>query len=509
MSEAAVSPDHALVPGTVLGERFEITGPLGQGAMGMVYAADDNATDRPAAIKVLHRHLTASREYVARFKREAQVASRFRHEAAVRMLGTGDTDIGVPYIAMELIEGRSLKELIADEAPIAYGRALNLAAQVLRALGAAHRQGIVHRDVKPDNIRIQIDADGIERPKLLDFGVAKLIGADVGEEVTGALKTKTGVILGTPKYMSSEQIRGEAIDGRSDIYAIGAILHELITGAPPFDADDVFGFITKHLKERVQPLCESFPDVDVPESVDDVILRMLSKDPTDRPADAAALADELEPYAVEDPRAAEKGRALKRGLIAVAVAGCAALAATIPMAPELSFAPTAAVAGLAIGACLAASRVPRPSVQGYIRRLGYVVAPILILELLCVFLLDGRAHDAASYGLGALLSYVAFLLVWSSRSTWLRPIVAGLAAPLLATVLMAAVVKGQDGNEYYVSFIGEGRAATLAPEASGRAAILQAERTAKTNTLFAVLLIGLPFGLASLLLPRPGAARLR
>lgn len=499
MTEAAVSPARNLVPGTVLGERFEIRGVLGQGAMGMVYEADDNATDRKAAIKVLHQHLTESREYVGRFKREAQVASRFRHEAAVRMLGTGDTDHGVPYIAMELVEGRSLKELIADEAPIPYGRALNLAAQILRALGAAHRQGIVHRDVKPDNIRIQMDDDGIERPKLLDFGVAKLIGGDMGEEVTGALKTKTGVVLGTPKYMSPEQIRGEAIDGRSDIYAVGAILYELITGLPPFDADDVFGFITKHLKERIRHMTEAFPDLDVPDEVDDVVLRMLAKDPTDRPADAAALADGLEPYAVEDPRAAEKGRALRRGMIAVAIGGCGAALASALLTPALGFAPPAAAAGLAVGACLAAARVPRPSVYGYVRRLGFVAVPVLLLCLVSAFLPGGHGFIAASFGLVALYCYVAFLMVWSSRMVWLRPVVAGLAAPLSALLLLAVHVEPPGAQPYFVSFL----------TGSGREAFEAVEKVARTDTLLAVVLLGLPFGLASTFLPRPGAARLK
>ena len=209
-----IADPHA--PGSVLGDRFEILEPLGAGAMGVVFRAQDRSAGAPAAVKVLHRKLVTSGEYVSRFKREALAASRFRHEAAVKVLGTGETDDGLPYIAMELVEGQSLRELLDRSGPLPVGRACNIAHQLLRALGAAHRRGIVHRDIKPDNVRIVVDDDGIERPKLLDFGIVKFIGGDPGE-LEGAVKTKTGIVLGTPKYMAPEQVRGEGVDGRADV----------------------------------------------------------------------------------------------------------------------------------------------------------------------------------------------------------------------------------------------------------------------------------------------------
>jgi serine/threonine protein kinase len=260
---AAPAGKGTLAPGTVLGERFEVESVVGQGAMGIVYRAKDRTTGGQAAIKVLHRQLVQSREYLSRFKREASAASRFRHEAAVRVIATGEAEDRQPYIAMDLVAGKSLREILLGGAPMPAGRAANIVQQLLRALGAAHHAGIVHRDMKPDNIRVVIDEDGIERPKVLDFGVAKFIAGDVGE-VEGALKTKTGIVLGTPKYMASEQIRGEAVDGRADIYSVGAILHEMLTGKPPFEADDVFGFVAMHLKEQVPALGERFPEIDIP-----------------------------------------------------------------------------------------------------------------------------------------------------------------------------------------------------------------------------------------------------
>jgi protein kinase-like protein len=500
-SSAAVSPHATLAKGTVLSDRFEIESVLGEGAMGVVYRAADRAAGRPAAVKVLHKHLAQSREYISRFRREANAASRFRHDNAVRVLGAGETEDRLPYIAMELVQGRSLKEIIAADGPLAAGRASNLVAQLLRALGAAHRAGIVHRDMKPENIRVELDDDGIERPKILDFGVAKFISGDM--EVTGGLKTKTGVILGTPKYMAPEQIRGEAIDGRADVYAVGAMLHEMLCGKPPFEAEDVFGFVAMHLKERVLPLTERFPDLDVPEALDDLVLRMLEKNPQDRPADATALADEVARFAVEDPRAAEKGRAMNRGVVAVVGAGLlgAVLGFVLTSGSDQGVAigpcVAAAALGLAAGAAVAARLFPRPSVYGFVKRLGIVGGALFVLCAISVPMLNVPwvmgAFLAAGFGLAALLAYAAYLIVWSSRAVWLRPLVAGIAAPLVATLLVPVLVVSPEGESYFVGFLGS--------------ASEQVERAARAQNFVGMMCIALTFGLASLLLPRPGAAR--
>jgi hypothetical protein len=503
MTAPAVSPHATLTKGTVLNDRFEIDSVIGEGAMGVVYRANDRAAGRPAAVKVLHKHLVQSREYLSRFKREANAASRFRHDAAVRVLGAGETEDRLPYVAMELVDGRSVREIIAEEAPLSSGRAANLVQQLLRALGAAHRAGIVHRDMKPDNIRVVVDEDGIERPKILDFGVAKFIAGDMGE-VTGGLKTKTGVVLGTPKYMAPEQIRGEAIDGRADVYSVGAMFHEMLCGKPPFEANDVFGFVAMHLKERVVPITERFPDLDVPDELDDLVLKMLEKNPQDRPADAAELADQVARFAVEDPRAAEKGRALKRGVVTVVAAGVAGAALSFVLtgahgSDGVAIAPCVAAAslGLAAGAAVAARLFPRPSVYGFVKRIAIVASLLVLLCAISVPMLGVRwvagSFLAAGFGLAALLAYAAYLLVWSSRSVWLRPLLAGIAAPLVATLLVPVLVAPQDADPYFVGFLG----------ASGQGL----EKAARAQSFVGMMCIALTFGLASILLPRPGAAR--
>jgi hypothetical protein len=495
-----------IAPGTVLADRFEVDSVLGQGAMGIVYRAKDRASGRPAAVKVLHRALIQSREYVSRFRREANAASRFRHDAAVRVLGTGETEDRIPYIAMDLVEGRSLREIVAADAPMAPGRASSIVLQLLRALGAAHRAGIVHRDVKPDNIRVVVDEDGIERPKILDFGVAKFIAGDAGE-MTGGLKTKTGVVLGTPKYMAPEQIRGEAIDGRADVYSVGAMLHEMLTGHPPFEAEDVFGFVAMHLKEKVLPISERFPELDVPEGLDDLVLTMLAKEPRDRPGDATALAEEVARYAVEDPRAAEKGRALKRG-ITVVLAGAAVGAAAgwflaSPRGEQtasLGAAAAASAVGLGAGAALAARLFPRPSVYGFVKRMCVVSGALLVAAAASAPMLGlPGSHSvfvASAFALAALLAYAGYLLVWNSRALWLRPLVAGVASPALAVLLLPIVVAPPKHDPYFVGFLAAAKMETTTVETDAR-----------EQNLLGIAAVALAFGASSMALPRPGAAR--
>lgn len=503
MSPAAPAPapgsaaaPAAVGPGSLIGDRFVVEQVIGEGGMGIVYRVRDRIADRPAAVKVLKKQLVQSREFVARFKREARAAARFRHDAAVHVLATGETEDRLPYIAMELVEGRALDEIVANEAPLAPGRACNIVQQLLRALGAAHKQGIVHRDMKPSNIRVVTDADGIERPKILDFGVAKFVRGDVGE-VTGGFKTKTGVIVGTPKYMSPEQVRGDTIDGRADVYAVGAMFHEMLTGKPPFEADDVLGFVALHLKHEVPPITQRFPDLDVPHEVDEIVLRMLSKDPKERPEDATVLADEVEKWAIEDPRAAQKVVALRRGVIAVAVSGLAGAAAGFVLARPVWPAAVACSLGLGFGAAFAARRFGRPSVHAYVRRVVSVLAATLVLAAVSLALPGSPGlFVTASFVLSTLLVYAAFLLVWNARVRVVRVAAAAIAAPALCAALFPVRVAPEQFDAYYLA---------VYQQADPAMAVVEVE--SKKVTALALLAMGLPFGLACALLPRPGAAR--
>ncbi len=492
----STTPQRTLRAGEVLNDRFEVGEPIGAGAMGAVYRGHDRSADRPVAIKVLHPRLLTSREYVTRFKREALAASRFRHESAVRLLGSGETGEGLPFIAMELVEGRSLKEILVEDGAISIGRACNITQQLLRALGAAHQRGIVHRDMKPDNVRVVVDEDGIERPKILDFGIVKCIGGDPGD-LEGAVKTKTGVVLGTPKYMAPEQVRGEAVDGRADIYAVGAMLYEMLCGEPPFVAEDVFGFVAMHLKQDVTPLTHRAPEKDVPPGLDELVLHMLEKDPANRPADASALADEIESWAVEDPRAAEKVGALHRAMGLVLGAGVLSAVVASFVTPTVGIPASAAAIGLATGAAIAARAVPRPSVVAYARRLVAVAVAIGVAGGVSLVLPGSPGgFVTAAHGLAALLSYAAYLTVWSAEARWVRFVAAGIVAPLVAALLIPARVVAAGAEPYFCSLLG------------GSVPGLQdLEGEARQAAMLAVVIVGMFFAAASLALPRPAAAR--
>jgi len=481
---------QALQPGVVLGDRFVVGEPIGAGAMGAVYRAEDRNTGMAAAVKVLHERLISSRDYVSRFKREALAASRFRHEAAVRVLGTGTTDAGVPYIVMELVEGRSLKEILAEESPLSVGRACNIVQQLARALGAAHSRGIVHRDMKPDNVRVLMDEDGIERPKVLDFGIVKFMDG--------------GIVLGTPRYMSPEQVRGEAVDGRTDVYALGAMLYEMLCGEPPFVADDVFGFASMHLSQEVTPLSRKAPERDVPAGLDEIVLHMLEKQPADRPSDMTDLADRIERWAVEDPRAAEKGHSLRRGMAIVLGAGLAAavaapLVASQVVASHAGVAASGAAVGLGAGAAAAAGLVPRPSVIGYARRLLLVAGAVLVVASLSLGVPGSPgAFVTAGHGLAALLSYAAYLTVWSAPARWKRFVAAGVVAPLVATILLPVRIAPEgSATTFFVTLLGEA--------AGGPESLVAASRQ---SAVLAVFTVAVFFAAASLALPKPAAARI-
>jgi tRNA A-37 threonylcarbamoyl transferase component Bud32 len=497
---AANAPDTVLLkPGTVLGERFEIVDVLGEGTMGVVHRAHDRLAGRDVVVKVLKRTLLSSKEFVARFKREARAASRFRHPAAVAVLATGETEDRLPFIAMELVGGRPMEEILAAEAPMAPGRACNIAQQLLRALGTAHHMGIVHRDMRPENIRIVVDEDGVERPKILDFGVAKFLRNDTGD-VSGAVKTKTGVILGTPRYMAPEQLRGESVDGRADVWSVGVMLYEMLSGKPPLDATDVFGLVTLMLKKDVDPLTQRFPDLDIPHEVDEIVLRMLQKDPKQRPDDAAALAEELERWAVEDPGAAQKAVAVRNGAAAVLAAGVAGAVAVWFVARPIAATASAAALGLGIGAAVAASKFGRPSVYAYVKRTGAVLGALVVLCGVSMFVPGGGdVTVTAAFILAALVAYAAFLFVWSSKAKWLRVLTAGVAAPLLCAALFPVRVLVSSKSAYYVDLAGLYHTGDEAQRA--------VESAAKNETVLALLAVAGLFGLASVLLPRPGAAR--
>jgi serine/threonine-protein kinase len=257
--------------------------------MGVVYRAEHVQISKVMAIKLLHREVEDNPENVARFHREAEAASRLDHPNTVQVFDFGRTDAGSLYLTMEYVDGRDLGKIISREGPIPFGRVAYLCAQVAGSIADAHAAGVIHRDLKPENIVITDGRDG-ERPRVLDFGLAKLFEGKVGTQITSS-----GTIVGTPYYMSPEQIQGHELDPRSDIYAMGAIMYECVVGAPPFDAPNAVGILSKHLSEPAKAPSARSPS-SVPPEADEIILRCLEKDPERRYQTAEALRHALIEY---------------------------------------------------------------------------------------------------------------------------------------------------------------------------------------------------------------------
>jgi serine/threonine protein kinase len=263
--------------------QYQVTGVLGRGGMGVVYAAEHVLLDRPAAVKVLHSRLMVDEEAVRRFFNEARAATTIRHPGIVEIYEIGQTDDGAAFIVMEQLQGETLRARL-DRGPIGWSTSLGFVRQIAGALGAAHAKGIVHRDLKPENIFLVPDPEvpGGERIKLLDFGVAKLAGSSPSQNVTRA-----GTVIGTPTYMAPEQCRGAEIDGRVDLYSLGCILFELCTGRPPFVHESYGDLLMAHVQEPPPALSSLVSGV--PQEIEALIQRMLAKAPDDR----VQTADEL------------------------------------------------------------------------------------------------------------------------------------------------------------------------------------------------------------------------
>jgi len=261
--------------GQVLAERYEIQYKIGSGGMGAVYYAEHVHMRKPVAVKVLHRELTVLPEIVARFEREAIAAGRINDPHIVTATDFGRLENGSFYLALEYIEGTSLAEVIAD-GPLSGVRALKITRQILKALGAAHAAGIVHRDLKPENVMLLKRADEPDFVKVLDFGIAK-IGFDEKEDLPGGALTRMGSIFGTPQYMAPEQAAGQAVDARADLYTVGILMYEMLSGQVPFTADEVGRVLAMHLTQPVPPLPE-----DVHPKLAAFVMELLVKHPDER-----------------------------------------------------------------------------------------------------------------------------------------------------------------------------------------------------------------------------------
>ena len=306
--------------GQVLEDRFTLVGVLGSGGMGAVYRAIQHSTEREVAIKILHASATRDPAAVRRFLREAKTTSRLEHPNIITIFDFGQTDQGELYLAMERLHGRSLREILDEEAePLSVERVAAVVSQVCDALHAAHSAGVIHRDLKPENTFVVERQDLLQEVvKVIDFGVAQVRAVEGTETMT-----QQGTVFGTPSYMSPEQALGQEVDPRSDIYSLGVVIYELLCGAVPFERTSALSTIMAHVHEPPPPLRQLRPDI--PEPVADVIDLTLSKEADDRPQTALALRSKLE-AALEGqrptppaPRQAPPEKRSSRGALALAM----------------------------------------------------------------------------------------------------------------------------------------------------------------------------------------------
>ncbi len=311
-----------LATGTLIDGRYRVVSRLGTGGMADVFCAEDQQLGRKVAVKLLHRRFAEDPGFVERFRREAQAAAGLQHPNVVGVYDRGSYD-DTYYIAMEYLPGRSLKQLIRQEAPLDPVRAIDITVQILKAARFAHRRGVIHRDLKPHNVII----DDSDHAKVTDFGIARAGASDM---------TETGSIMGTAQYLSPEQAQGHAVSAASDLYSVGVVLYEMLTGRVPFDGESAVTIALKHVSESPPP--PSVLNPAIPPELEQVVLWSLNKNPADRPADADQFITVLEQVKAQILSRARGERTAS--FAAVGMVGALGDAAPAAVAGEVVDAPT-------------------------------------------------------------------------------------------------------------------------------------------------------------------------
>ena len=286
----AEQSEDALI-GQTLDEKYRIEQRLSAGGMGAVYRARHLLMDRPVAIKVLHQRLLADEAARIRFQREARAAGRLQHQNAVSVTDFGETADGYVYLVMELLEGPTLREILVKEAPIETARAISIMLQASAAVAAAHEAGIIHRDLKPSNILVTQSPDVPAMVKVLDFGVAKLAADTFDDDEGTTTLRQAGALIGTPRYMAPEQSNGDDLTPAADVYSLGVILYEMLTGMAPFTGSSPVEIAAKHISNPPHPPRNIVAAI--PEDIERVVLHAMEKAPEDRPANAEEFRREL------------------------------------------------------------------------------------------------------------------------------------------------------------------------------------------------------------------------
>ena len=292
-ADLADAADDPMV-GRTLDGRFTLLARIGSGSMGAVYRATQSPMGREVAVKILRSDRALDATVKARFLREARANSALVSAHTVTVFDFGESESGELFLAMELLDGESVGQRLAREKTLPLAAAIEVARHTLLSLGEAHAKGIVHRDLKPDNLFFAKVANAKgqshEVVKVLDFGIAKMLGENVE---MNAVETQAGTVFGTPRYMSPEQAQAKPLDGRTDLYSLGVILYHMLTGRPPFTDDDAIIVMARHIKSTPKPFAEVAPGSHLPDELERLVMRALSKDPAARPESAAVMLVEL------------------------------------------------------------------------------------------------------------------------------------------------------------------------------------------------------------------------
>ncbi len=294
-SNLVALPDDDLT-GQVIDRRYQVLGRIGRGGMGVVYKAEHVMLKRIVALKVLRREVVEDEHSVRRFMNEARAIASLKNPHTVILFDFGATPDGALYYTMEFLTGRSVGDLLRTVGAIHHHRSVSIVLQVCDSLEEAHEKGILHRDIKPDNIYLTRER-GQEVAKVLDFGIAKVLG---GEQEGGTL-TRTGMVCGTPQYLSPEQVSGEPVGPASDLYALGVVLYEMLSGTPPFVAPTPLKVMLQHVQEQAPPIRERNPGVEIPEALQRFVDRSMAKSPVDRFATVAEFRAALREAAGQPP----------------------------------------------------------------------------------------------------------------------------------------------------------------------------------------------------------------
>lgn len=304
--------------GTTIADRYFVRRRIGEGGMGVVFEAEHVQLKKRVAVKILHERMSHNPQVAARFEREAVAAGRIRHPSVVTATDFGRLGDDTFYMVLEYVDGRGLSEVLDEVGRLPPERAFRIAYQMSSALAAAHGEGIIHRDLKPENVMLISVADGEDYVKVLDFGIAKMKADELPEGQERL--TQIGLVFGTPAYMSPEQARGESVDHRTDLYALGMIFYEMLAGHPAFDGGEMMAILTAQMADPPPPLPE-----DIPKPVADIVYELLQKRPDDRPPSADNLTERLAEVALElnwplpNPRTSARYDPLRRSSVDIRI----------------------------------------------------------------------------------------------------------------------------------------------------------------------------------------------